>query len=189
MPASADRAATTFDEWGRLTRFFESARLAFDRERNLWDSLALAAPADVRIAAPHRVKLEHHLAAVGDEEMLYVAVLIHSYALAESAAATALGMDVRTLGIEGWGGRLLEANGCRWDAVAGGKGGAVEVAVVRNAVAHGVRTIDARASVRLNNAGVQGRRAGSPIALTYPDVREYRARLLSLLSAGGIRRA
>ena len=189
-----DAAAVTFAEWGRLTRFLESARLAFARERNLWESLELAAPAEVRIAAPaykgrSRVKLEHHLAAVSDEEMLYVAVLIHSYALAESAASAHLGADVRTIGaIEDWAPRLLAANSCAWADVKGGKGGIVEVAVVRNALAHGVRTIDAKASQRLNRAGVQGRPAGSPIALSHTDVGDYRLRLLSLLRAGGIRR-
>lgn len=186
--------ATTFDEWGRLTRFLLSARMAFARERDLWTSLDLAAPAQVKITAPAherraKVKLEHHLAAVGDEEMLYVAVIIHSYALAESAAGTSLGADVRTIGpIEDWAPRLLATNGRGWAHVSGGKGGLVEVAVVRNALAHGSRAIDAKAALRLNNAGVQGRRAGSPIALSFDDVGEYRARLLSLLTASGIKR-
>lgn len=194
MPGVPGPAASTFDEWGRLTRFLESARLAFARERNLWSSLDLAAPSDIEISAPvhqgrYKIGLEQHLLAVGDEEMLYVAVLIHSYALAESAAGASLGVDVRTIGrIEDWGHQLLAANGRTWADVTGGKGGAVEVAVVRNALAHGRRTVDAKASLRLNNAGVHGRRAGSPIALSYSLVRDYRARLRGLLTAGGIRR-
>jgi hypothetical protein len=187
-------AALTFDEWGRITRFLESARLAFARERNLWAALELHAPADVRISTPahqgrYKVKLEKHLAAVSDEETLYASVLLHSYALAEAAASDKLGREVRTLGgIEDWGSRLLAGNGADWADVKAGKAGAVELAVVRNAFAHGSRSIGANAEQRLRAVGVTNRNAGSAVSLTYSDVREFRSRLLSLLRFGGIRR-
>jgi hypothetical protein len=41
-----------YDEWGRLTRFLESSRLAFARERNLWASLGIDEPEQVRISVP-----------------------------------------------------------------------------------------------------------------------------------------
>jgi hypothetical protein len=72
--------------------------------------------------------------------------------------------------------------------VKAGKAGAVELAVVRNAFAHGSRSIDANAEQRLRAVGITSRHAGSVVSLTYSDVREFRARLLSLLRFGGIRR-
>jgi hypothetical protein len=194
MPTAPTPVDLTFDEWGRITRFLESARLAFARERNLWAALELDAPADVRISTPahqgrYKVKLEQHLAAIGDEETLYASVLLHSYALAESAAGDKLGREVRTLGgIEDWGNRLLAGNGTAWIDVKAGKAGAVELAVVRNAFAHGSRSIDANAEQRLRAVGITSRHAGSVVSLTYSDVREFRVRLLSLLRFGGIRR-
>lgn len=64
-------------------------------------------------------------------------------------------------------------------------GGAVEVAVVRNAVAHGTRTISANAAERLKKADPEtNRRAGSKATLSYQNLRGYRNRLKSLLEAG-----
>jgi hypothetical protein len=145
--------ASVHDEWDRLTRFLESARFAFVRERAYWDGVV--DPAQVRVEstahqASYRVSLAEHLAAVDDAEMLHASVLIHSYALAESAAAARLAADARTFaGIEDWGARLLEAAGRDWSDVKGGLAGAAEVAVVRNAFAHGARAIDAKAHARL----------------------------------------
>ena len=47
-----------------------------------------------------------------DDETLFASVLIHSYALAESAAADHLSADARDFaGIEDWGERLLKVEG------------------------------------------------------------------------------
>jgi hypothetical protein len=83
--------------------------------------------------------------------------------------------------------RLLQAADRTWEDVAGGEAGAVEVAVVRNAFAHGSRVIDAPAEQRLRRAGATHRIAGDPVLLTYDDVRLFRERLRSLLNAGGLR--
>jgi hypothetical protein len=177
-------------EWERLTRFLESARIAFLRERAAWEGVEN--PAAVRVAsaafqASYRVGLDQHLAALDEGEMLYASVLLHSYALCESAAADRLRLDPRdTAGIEDWGARLLRAAGRDWTEVKGGLGGAVEVAVVRNAFAHGTRTIDAGAHARLSAAGAQTRNIGARVTLTYPWLRGYRNRLLALMRAGGI---
>lgn len=107
-------------EWGRLTRFLGSARLAFARERHVLNSLELVNPERAKLAAPmadgvYEVGLDDHLTAIGDEEMLLASVLIHSYALAEWAAADHLGVDARSFdGIEDWGERLLTGNGLGW---------------------------------------------------------------------------
>jgi hypothetical protein len=183
-----------FDEWGRLTRFLESGRLAFARERNLWASLGIDKPEKARISAPedqarYSVTLQKHIDALNDVVLLHASVLVHSYALAKFAAADRLGVEPRTFhGIEDWGRQLLDANGRGWTDVDGGLPGAVETAVVRNAFAHGARTLDAEARARLRKAGAQMGPEGAPVTLTYSELHMYRERLKSLLNAGGIGR-
>jgi hypothetical protein len=148
----------------------------------------------VRISAPaheghYTVPLNKHIDALDDAETLHASVLVHSYALAESAVADRLTIDPRSCGgIEDWGARLLSTTGRDWSEVKGGLAGAVEVAVVRNAFAHGTREIDTAATKRLLHAGARTRPAGARVTLTYPDLREFRGRLLSLLNLGGIQR-
>ena len=90
--------------------------------------------------------------------MLFTSVLIHSYALAETAAAERLGGAARDFGgIEDWGRRLLATTGSTWGALKEGVAGAVEVAVVRNAYAHGGRRIDESAANRLRAVGISRR--------------------------------
>ena len=191
MP-TATGPSPLLEEWSRITRFLESARLAFAREENLWTSLELSDPDDVEISASspngrYTVRLPQHVAAVQDEETLFASVLIHSYALAQSAAGAHLGIDSQTCrGIEDWGSRLLDAASRPWTDVRGGLAGAVEVAVVRNAFAHGSRTINEQAAKRLVAAGVESRPCGSPVNLTYVHLRGYRARLLSLLNVARV---
>ncbi len=186
-------AIAVWEEWGRITRFLESARVAFARERALWMSLKLVSADDVRFYASttgggkHRVGIPDHLAAIEDEDALYASVLIHSYAIAESAAADRLGADARNFGgIEKWGSRLLATTGESWESVLDGRAGVVEVAVVRNAYAHGARRIDGLAAKRLRGVGLTDRAEGDPVALDYPTLKLYRGRLRDLLNAGGI---
>jgi hypothetical protein len=186
--------SSLWDSWAELTRFLESARLAFARERTLWASLELANRERAKLKVKVKVgdgwytaRLDQHVQAVADEEMLYASVLIHSYALAESAAIDALGLDRAPRGIEHWGAQLLRA-GTDWTAVEDGESGAVEVAVVRNAFAHGTRRVDAAASKRLSAAGAPRRSDGAQVSLTYDELRTYRTRLAGLLNEGGLRR-
>lgn len=184
--------STVWTEWGALTRFLESARVAFARERNLWHSLELADPEAVKITTTtgtrrYEVALSTHLAAVDDEVTLYASVLIHTYALAEAAASKKLGIDSRSAGgIESWGKLLLSSHGRTWSGVFDGEAGAVEVAVVRNAFSHGTRIIDGGAEARLAAAGASPRAAGDAVGLTYEELRVYRDRLRSLLRTGGV---
>lgn len=176
-------------EWGRLTRFLESTRIAFARERGYLTSLAprSQAKAPRLTAGNYSIGLDAHLAAIGDEEILFASVLVHSYALAEWAAAMRLAARAQTFeGIEDWGGRLLAANGRSWHDVEGGRPGAVEVAVIRNGFAHGDRTFDEKEIVRLRAAGANGWKSGDRVVLTYAMLRRYRKRLCSLLNEGGI---
>jgi len=184
--------APIWSEWGRLTRFLESARLAFARERNLWASLELRSAEDVKLSAAtthgiYKVALTQHLAAVRDEETLLASVLMHSYAFAETAAAERLCCDARDFGgIEDWGMRLLATTGSTWDSLDEGVAGAVEVAVVRNAYAHGGRRVDELAANRLRAVGRTKPNAGDVVVLDYPTLRVFRGRLRALMSLGGI---
>ena len=182
-----------WQEWERLTRFLESSRVVFAREEVLWKSLDLADFDGARIRTTrdqvtYDVDLDDHLATLGDEEILWGSVLVHTFALTQSAAEEKLEIDLRTTaGIEDWGGKLLKSAGKTWGDVKGGMAGAVEVAVVRNAVAHGTRTINPNAAGRLRKAGSNGNaREGSRVTLTYQNLRGYRIRLKSLLNAGGL---
>ena len=135
-----------------------------------------------------RTSLDQHVQAVNDEVILYASVLIHSYALAESAAVDALGLRRASGGIESWGKALLDNAGASWSDVRDGEPGAVEVAVVRNAFAHGTRVIDDGAAKRLADAGAPPRAAGSTTSLEYDELRTFRSRLQSLLNQGGLER-
>jgi hypothetical protein len=186
--------APVWTEWRRLTRFLESARLAFARESNLWTSLELRSADEVKLSAatPHgsyKIGLQDHLDAVRDEEVLFASVLIHSYALAEAAASERLGSDARDSGgIEDWGTRLLATTGSTWNVLKEGLAGAVEVAVVRNAYAHGARRIDESAANRLRAVGITSPARGDLIALDYATVKAYRGRLRVLMDSGGVGR-
>lgn len=133
--------------------------------------------------------LQQHLDAVRDEEMLLASVLIHSYALAETAAAERLGGDARDFGgIEDWGRRLLATTGSTWGALKEGVAGAVEVAVVRNAYAHGGRRIDESAANRLRAVGITSPARGDLVVLDYATMKVFRGRLRTLMDRGGVGR-
>jgi len=189
---SRDVTSALWAEWGRITRFLESARLALAREEALWASLEFRHREEIGLVAKtgggtYKVRLGQHLEAVGDEQTLHASMLVHSYAIAEAAAARKLGVESRALrGIEDWGGRLLRANGRGWESVTGGCAGAVEVAVLRNAFAHGTRTIDEFGERRLAKAGAPVRLAGSPVTLSYAELWTSRGRLRSLLQVSAV---
>ncbi len=193
-PSDDCELAPVWREWRRLTRFLESARLAFARESNLWTSLELRSADEVRLSAPtprgtYEIGLQQHLDAVRDEEMLLASVLIHSYAVAEAAAAERFGGDARDFGgIEDWGTRLLATTGSTWGALSEGVAGAVEVAVVRNAYAHGSRRIDESAATRLRAVGMTSPARGDLVVLDYAKVKAFRGRLRTLMDRGGVGR-
>ena len=184
-----------WSEWGRLTRFLESARIALARESDLWGSVEVTDSASVSIRSnqegmTYQASLEQHRQAAADSWLLHASILLSYYALAEGAAAEKQGIDDAAAigGIEVCGQRLLDAAGSSWQEVKGGKGGAVEVAVIRNTIAHGERHYTQRGVNRLKVAGVETpAAAGNPIELDYPSLHEYRARLRSLLRLGQVR--
>ena len=182
-----------WNEWGRITRFHESARLALVREQRLWNELQLdnAEDATIRVEngdRTYQATVAQHRRAVSDEQLLSASVLIYSYALAEAAAEDLLGPGTTaSSGIEYWGESLLMRAGNSWHTVEGGKAGVVEVAIVRNAVAHGYSTYSASSVARLAQIGhTPNWQAGDLLRLDYDSTLQYRAWLKSLLRNGRV---
>lgn len=83
-------------------------------------------------------------------------------------------------GIEAWGTRILTDLGRDWSYVEAEKAGLVEVAIVRNAIAHGETDVTQSMVNRVNIVGGSlPWNIGSPIRLDIARVKEYRHRLRS----------
>lgn len=194
MTVSGDAPETSslWSRWGALTRSLLSMRVAVERERSFWESLNFTNRSDLKIKAKARggrftIRLVDHVQALDDEGAILAAALVLSYSVAESAATDHLGLDSRNVaGIEDWGGRLLASADADWNHVEGGLAGAVEVGVIRNLIVHGAERVDVKSQRRLVAAGCSRFAPGASLALDYETVGLYRARLRSLLVAGGL---
>lgn len=182
-----------WDEWKRITRFLESSRIAFGREELLWSSLEVKEKKDVSLVtteglSAYSVALSDHLKALRNYDVLFSLVLGATYALAESYGRLKLGLgddEDLTGGIESWGKKLLDATGHDWSKVLGGLAGIVEVSAVRNAYAHGARTVNQKMVNRFTAHGlVCPWSLGDEVSLTYELVETYRARIKSLMRFG-----
>lgn len=193
MPKSKKKKEPdVWDEWRRLTSFFESARLALEREKLFWqDGNHKPEVLECRTdsVGKYSVSLKQHIVALSDEWLLHSLVLVSYYALSEALAAKKLEQDVNEIGgIETWGKKLLDNAGSAWEKVKDGQRGVVEVAAIRNVVAHGHRQFNDTAWNRMNNFGEPPSwKIGEQIPLSYSDIDRYRARLKSLLRHGKIR--
>jgi hypothetical protein len=179
-----------WNEWKRVTRFLESSRIAFDREAMLWASLEVKDRKSLSLVtrnglSKYSIELSEHLKALATHDVLFSLVLGSTYALAESYGRLKLCLsDDEDLsgGIESWGKRLLDATGQDWTKVLGGLAGIVEVSAVRNAYAHGARTVNQRMLNRFTSLGHAAPWAlGDEIQLTYELVETYRARIKSFM--------
>ena len=181
-----------WDQWARTTRFLQSARIALARESRLWETLELdEAAATLRVAfgaTTYAINADGHRKAVGDEHLLCAMILLYSYAIAESAAASKLSVDTDKLGpIENWGQQLLTSAGNDWTDVLDGKPGIAEVAVYRNAISHGAAAFESRHVNRMANVGASPAwSAGDPVRLDYDLLKTLRSRLKSLVRSAGI---
>lgn len=157
----------------------------------------------------YKVKLADHLASISDVQMLCMLVLTRSVALLEGHVVdvlehlyptgvvpgtllpAGLGKDdvhdaaVQLLargGIESWGSAVLALVGGSWSNVHDGRRGLVEVAVIRNSIAHGQSLVNQRMANRV--AAVGGAlpwAVGSPIVLDLEDTRRLRDRVRSFI--------
>ncbi len=180
-------------DWKALTRFAESGRIAFEREANLWGTLQLADRHEAKVTSSagqgrYSISLDDHVSTMRDLSIFHASILIHTYTLAEFAACDRLAIDSRQAGgIEVWGTQLLTANSKSWQDVMDGLQGAVEVAVYRNAFAHGSRVVDAQAAKRLLAAGSTELGEGDSLKLDHDRLKLFRDRLRSLLRLGAIK--
>lgn len=185
--------ADVWEEWKGLTRFLECSKIAFQRELGLWSGLEVTDLRTVRISTKNGLSrfsltVDEHLDTLRDDDLLLFVVLTYSYSLCECYARVKLGLGESARlngGIETWGGDLLVSTGNQWTDVLGGRAGLIEVAVVRNFLAHGSRsigqsTIDRFASVN----EVCPWALGDSVSLTYERAEEYRSRLKSLMRLG-----
>lgn len=182
-----------WDEWKRLTRFLECSKIAFQRELSVWAGLEVPDLSAVKIATQNgasnfRVSANDHIETLRDEDLLYFIVLTYSYSLCECYARVKLGVGESARlsgGIEGWGATLLGQTGNSWADVLGGRAGLIEVAVVRNFIAHGSRLVGQSTLDRFQAAGEPCPwKLGDAVALSYTNVEEYRSRLKSLMRLG-----
>lgn len=182
-----------WDEWKRITRFLESARIAFAREEVLWRTLEVGDRKSLLLTTSegksrYSVKLDDHLRTIRDHDVLFALVLGATYALAESYGRLKLDLsddDDLSGGVEAWGGKLLAATGHSWGDVLDGLAGIVEVSAVRNAYAHGARAVNQKIVNRFVAHGLACPWAlEDRIDLPYEKVETYRARIKSLMRFG-----
>ena len=185
-----DPTSLIWAEWKRITRFLESSKIAFVREEMLWSSLEVRDPRALSIStkqgpSTYTIDVDEHLASLRDGTVLFSVVLTATYALAESYGRVKLGLpDDKDLsgGVESWGQKLLHQTGHDWSDVLDGKAGIVEVSAVRNALAHGVRSVNQVMVNRFANHSLQPPWSlGDKIGLTYERLETYRSRLKSLM--------
>lgn len=185
--------AEIWDEWKRLTRFLECSKIAFQRELSIWAGLEVPDLSAVRIttqngASNFKVTANEHIETLRDEDLLYFIILTYSYSLCECYARVKLGLgEIARLngGIEAWGSTLLSQTGNTWADVLGGRAGLIEVAVVRNFIAHGSRLVGQSTIDRFQTVGEPCPwQLGDAVALSYTNVEEYRSRLKSLMRMG-----
>ncbi|QNB06019.1 hypothetical protein G5S34_03965 [Herbaspirillum frisingense] len=182
-----------WEEWKRITRFLESSRISFAREELLWASLEVKDKSNISLVtskgkSKYSVALLDHLVAIKNHDVLFSLVLTSTYALAESYARLKLGLqddDDLAGGIESWGRKVLAITGHDWPDVLDGLAGIVEVSAVRNAYAHGARTVNKKMINRFVAHNLSSPWAlGSDLALTYELVETYRARIKSFMRFG-----
>ena len=180
-------------EWKRLTRFLECSRIAFQRELNIWDGLEIPDLGAVKILttdgnSEFKVTASEHIETLRDDALLCFIVLIYSYSLCECFARIRLGLgecEPIPGGVEIWGEKLLTTTGNTWKDVLGGRAGLIEVAVVRNFISHGSRTVSQSTLDRFANSKESSPWAlGDSVSLSYGKVEEYRSRLKSLMRLG-----
>lgn len=195
--------------WKELTQFLALSDHVLLSQQDQWRALPIPDKQNVRILrkdGPYTFETNGatYEAILSDRHVLASVVLLNSYALVESAVRQIYGvlaadaavttpmlvhirantMSIGNLlkngGIETWGTQVLTDLGRDWSYVETQKAGLVEVAIVRNAIAHGEADVT---QSMINRAGGSGASlpwsVGIPIRLDIALLREYRNRLRS----------
>ena len=185
-------ASQVWVRYGELTRFMESARIALDRERALWESTEFVSADTIRLKSPsisgneYRVRIDQHVAAVSDAETLSGLVLLGSCAAAEELARIALGRSrLPQGGVEAWGAEALALQATTLSAVKGGSAAIVSAYVVRNAVAHGMPRWTPEMVARVSEAAGSPPEVGARVFVAR-DLEAYRTALRSFMRLTGL---
>jgi hypothetical protein len=150
-----------FEEWKRLTRWWNCTLTASARESLYWKSAGIREPSSAELVFSHRtnsnfgISATDYAAALDDQSMMASLVLLMSWTLLEQRGRQVLQLkDSDQLPqLEDWGRKALTAQGARWSQVFGGRKGLVEVSSVRNSVAHGNHRVTQRMLNRVQALG------------------------------------
>lgn len=195
--------------WKELTQFLALTDHVLVSQQEQWRALPIADRHAVKILrqdGPYRFETDGatYEAILSDRHVLASVVLLNSYALVESAVRQIYGLLVPDMsvstpllaqfrartasidnlvkngGIESWGTQVLADFGRNWSYVETEKAGLVEVALARNAIAHGEADVTQTMLNRAIGSGATLPWAlGTPIRLDIARVKEYRHRLRS----------
>ena len=198
-----------WDRWKELTQFLALSDHVLLSQQEQWKSLPLADKDNAKIVrhdGPYKFETDGRTydAILSDRHVLSSVVLLNSYALVETLARqvydliaidpavnTSLLTDIRSGvttvhavlkngGLETWGTKLLLDLGRNWGYVETGLPGLIEVAVVRNGIAHGESQVT---QSMLNRVAASGATLpwplGADIKIDIPRLKEYRHRLRS----------
>ena len=168
-----------FEEWKRLTRWWNCMLTAAARERSYWIGAGIKEPKSTELILSHRsnskfrISVDNYTAVLNDPSMTASLALLMSWGLLEQRGRRALRLNDsdQLPQIEDWGRRVLAGRDATWSQVFGGRKGLVEVAVIRNAVAHGNHRITQRMLNRVQVSvalfhGVTGRQFDSTRTLS-----------------------
>lgn len=195
--------------WKELTQFLALSDHVLLSQQEQWRALPIPDKHDVKILrqdGPYKFETDGatYEAILSDRHVLASVVLLNSYALVESAVrqvygllvpdtsvstpllgqiranATTITDVVKNGGIETWGTQVLSDLRRDWSYVETQKAGLVEVAIARNAIAHGEAEVTQSMVNRATASSASLPWAvGSPIRLDIARVKEYRHRLRS----------
>jgi hypothetical protein len=194
-----------WEEWGAITRIHGSAMIAFDHSKQVLMNTASAETELVHSESGSSFKalLVDHLARIANGEDLHKMALLRYYGAFETFTRFAdyiissgdfalvrrpLVVDeieaIESLqlkgGVEAWTDMIIKQLRQNWSDVYGGMAGLVEVSLMRNAIAHGVRQMNQNmldsAIARRTTLPFQ---TGQAITISFELLNEYRGRLRS----------
>lgn len=195
--------------WKELTQFLALSDHVLISQQEQWRALPIPDKHAVKIVrqdGPYKFETDGatYEAILSDRHVLVSLVLLNSYALVESAVrqvygllepdmsvstpllrkirahTTSIGDVMKNGGIESWGTQVLTDLGRNWSYVETQKAGLVEVAIARNAIAHGEADVTQSMVNRATGSGATlPWAAGTSIRIDIARVKEYRHRLRS----------
>jgi hypothetical protein len=195
--------------WKELTQFLALSDHVLISQQEQWKALPIVDKDNAKILrkdGPYKFETDGRTyeAILKDRHVLSSVVLLNSYALVETlvrqvydllkpdttvcsplltdirAGTTSISTVLKSGGMEVWGTRLLTDLGRDWSYVETGLAGLIEVAIVRNGIAHGEATVtQTMANRAASNGTTLPWPIGAPSTLDIARLKEYRHRLRS----------